>query len=158
MFYLLRRNIVGCRSHVDLLVNIQARDDEEHSRTPGTALYQSPQSEDDGPLVLLRFKGNANIRSPSKEKVLLSMLFFTFLVFTTKLTLPSLIGQIMAHLDDLHHPEETDRESHQDEDDGEEGQHVSEHSRALLAGSLVPCSASQFFCQENKLLFRFFLQ
>ena len=77
------------------------------------------------------------------------MSFFTFLVFTTKLTLPSLIGQIMAHLDDLHDPEETERESHQDEDDGEEGQHVSEQPRALLAGSLVPCSVSQFFLSRK---------
>ena len=69
MFYLLRRNIVGCRSHVDLLVNIQTGDDKEHSWTPGTTLYQSPQSEDDSSLVLLRFEGNANIQSPSKETV-----------------------------------------------------------------------------------------
>ena len=55
MFYnLLRRNIVGCGSHVDLLVNIKAGDDEEYSGTSGTALYQSPQSEDHGSLVLLR--------------------------------------------------------------------------------------------------------
>ena len=53
MFYLLRRNIVGCRSHVDLLVNIQAGDDEEDPGTPGSALDQSAQSEDDGSLVLL---------------------------------------------------------------------------------------------------------
>ena len=61
MFYLLRRNIVGCRPHVDLLVNIQAGDDEEDPGTPGTALDQSAQSEDDGSLVLLRCDGNANI-------------------------------------------------------------------------------------------------
>ena len=54
MSHLLRRNIVCCSSHVDLLVNIQARNDEEDSRPPGTALYQSAQSEDDGSLVLLR--------------------------------------------------------------------------------------------------------
>ena len=62
--YLLRRNVVGGSSHVDLLVNIQARDDEEHSRAPGTALYQSPQSEDDGSLVLLRI----TVTSPTAFK------------------------------------------------------------------------------------------
>ena len=51
--YLLRRNVVGGSSHVDLLVNIKAGDDEENSRTSGTALYQSPQSEDHGSLILL---------------------------------------------------------------------------------------------------------
>ena len=62
----------------------------------------------------------------------------------------------LAHLDDLHHPDQADRESHQDEDDGEEGQHVSEHSRALLAGSLVPCTASQFFVKKINYFIKIF--
>ena len=49
--------------HVHLLISVDAGEDEEDSRTPGTALYQSPQSEDDGSLVLLRCEGNANIQS-----------------------------------------------------------------------------------------------
>ena len=69
----------------------------------------------------------------------------------------SLTGH-QTHLDDLHHPDQTDGESDQDQDDGEEGQHVSEHSRALLAGSLVACRAEQvsFFSQKLNFYSDFF--
>ena len=51
--YLLRRNIV-CRSpHVNLLIHIEARDDEEHTRAPRSTLDESAEAEDDGSLVLL---------------------------------------------------------------------------------------------------------
>ena len=50
---LLRRDVVGLCPHVDLLVVVNAGDDEEHARAPGSALQESSQPEDDGPLVLL---------------------------------------------------------------------------------------------------------
>ena len=54
--YLLRRDVVRLRPHVDLLVVVHAGDDEEHARAPRPALKQPPQPEDDGPLVLLRMR------------------------------------------------------------------------------------------------------
>ena len=54
--YLLRRDVVRLRPHVDLLVVVHAGDDEEHARAPRPALQQPPQPEDDGPLVLLRMR------------------------------------------------------------------------------------------------------
>ena len=50
---LLRRDVIGLCPHVDLLVVVNAGDDEEHARAPGSALQESSQPEDDGPLVLL---------------------------------------------------------------------------------------------------------
>ena len=90
--YLLRRNIV-CRSpHVNLLIHVEARDDEEHTRAPRSTLDESAEAEDDGSLVLLHH---------------------------------------------LHHPEEAQGERHQDQDEGEEGEHVGEQAGTLLARHLV---------------------
>ena len=50
---LLRGDLVRLGSHIDLLVNIYAGDDEEDSRPPGSSSHQPAQSEDDGSLVLL---------------------------------------------------------------------------------------------------------
>ena len=51
--HLLRRDLVGLRPHVNLLVDVHTRDDEEHARPPGAARQQPAQPEDDGSLVLL---------------------------------------------------------------------------------------------------------
>ena len=40
-------------SHVNLFIDINTRNDEEHSRTPSSSSHQPAQPEDDGPLVLL---------------------------------------------------------------------------------------------------------
>ena len=40
-------------SHINLLVDVHTRNDEEHSRTPSSSCQQPTQPEDDGPLVLL---------------------------------------------------------------------------------------------------------
>ena len=50
---LLGRNLVVVGPHVDLLVGVHTREDEEHPRPPGPAHQQPAQSEDDGPLILL---------------------------------------------------------------------------------------------------------
>ena len=50
---LLRWNIIGLCPHVNLLIVINARDDEEDTRAPGSTLQQATQSEDDGSLVFL---------------------------------------------------------------------------------------------------------
>ena len=39
--------------HVNLLIHVNTRNDEEHSRTPSSSCQQPTQPEDDGPLVLL---------------------------------------------------------------------------------------------------------
>ena len=49
----MRRDLVCASPHIDLLVDIHTRNDEEHSRTPGSSRQQPTQSEDDRPLVLL---------------------------------------------------------------------------------------------------------
>ena len=54
IIHLLRRNIVGLSSHVNLLVMVHTRNDEEHSGTPGSALEQTTKSEDDSSLILLQ--------------------------------------------------------------------------------------------------------
>ena len=51
---LLGWDVVSLCPHVDLLVVVYTRDDEEDPGTPGSALQESAQPEDDGPLVLLR--------------------------------------------------------------------------------------------------------
>ena len=51
--YLLRRNVVGRSSHVNFLVGVQTRNDEEDSRASSFPCQQPAQPEDDGPLVLL---------------------------------------------------------------------------------------------------------
>ena len=50
------RYLIFPAPHVDLLVRVDAGDDEEHARAPRPALQQPPQPEDDGPLVLLRMR------------------------------------------------------------------------------------------------------
>ena len=52
--HLLRRDIVGDRPHVDLLVDVEAGDDEEDPGPPGAARHQATQPEDDCSLVLLQ--------------------------------------------------------------------------------------------------------
>ena len=52
-FYLLRRNIVGLSSHIDLLIMVNTRYDEEHSRTSCSTLEKSTKTEDDSSLVFL---------------------------------------------------------------------------------------------------------
>ena len=49
----MRRDLVCASSHVNLLVDVNTRNDEEHSRTPSSSRQQPTQPEDDGPLVLL---------------------------------------------------------------------------------------------------------
>lgn len=51
--YLLRRDLVVVGSHVDLLVGVDTREDEEHAGAPGSPHQQPAQPEDDGPLILL---------------------------------------------------------------------------------------------------------
>ena len=50
---LLGWNLESLGSHVDLLVDINTGDDEEHPGPPGSSCQQPAQPEDDGPLVLL---------------------------------------------------------------------------------------------------------
>ena len=61
---LLGRNLVVVGPHVDLLVGVHTREDEEHPRAPGPAHQQPAQSEDDGPLILLR-QTNTNSKDTS---------------------------------------------------------------------------------------------
>ena len=49
----MRRNIVGCCPHINLLIDIKTRDDEEDPRPLSSPPEEPAQSEDDGPLVLL---------------------------------------------------------------------------------------------------------
>ena len=49
----MRGNLVGGCSHINLLVHINTRDDEEHSRAPSASTDKPAEPEDDGPLVLL---------------------------------------------------------------------------------------------------------
>ena len=58
MVYLLRRNIVGLSPHVNLLIMINTGDNEENSRSPGSALEKSTKAEDDGPFVFLKYREN----------------------------------------------------------------------------------------------------
>ena len=51
--YLLRWDLECCSPHVNLLVNIDTRNDKEDSRPPGAARHKSAKSEDDCPLILL---------------------------------------------------------------------------------------------------------
>ena len=51
--YLLWRDLVSRCSQVNLLVDINTRNDEEDPRTPSSSCQQPAQPEDDGPLVLL---------------------------------------------------------------------------------------------------------
>ena len=53
--YFLGRDLVGGCPHVNLLVNVHTRDDEEHARAPRSPRHQATQPEDDGSLVLLQF-------------------------------------------------------------------------------------------------------
>ena len=50
---LLRGNVEGERPHVDLLVGVDAGDDEEDPGAPGPAAEQSTESEDDDTFVFL---------------------------------------------------------------------------------------------------------
>ena len=56
--YFLRRHIIGSSSHVNLLINIKTRNDEEHSRSSCSSFYQSSKSEDDCSLILLHSGGS----------------------------------------------------------------------------------------------------
>ena len=51
--YFLRWDLESFCSHVNLLVNINAGDDEEDPGPPGSASQEAAQPEDDGSLVLL---------------------------------------------------------------------------------------------------------
>ena len=51
--HLLWGNLIGSCSHVNLLINIKARDDKEDSRTAGSSCNQSSKSEDDSSLIFL---------------------------------------------------------------------------------------------------------
>ena len=53
MVYLLWRNLVGGSSQINLLVNIDAGNDEEDAGAPGSPRQEPAKPEDDGPLVLL---------------------------------------------------------------------------------------------------------
>ena len=53
--YFLGRDLVGGCPHVDLLIHVHTRDDEEHARAPRSPRHQATQPEDDGSLVLLQF-------------------------------------------------------------------------------------------------------
>jgi hypothetical protein len=53
MRHLLRRHVVTRSPHVNFLVDVQTGYDEEDPRAPSSPGEQPPQSEDDGPLVLL---------------------------------------------------------------------------------------------------------
>ena len=46
-------NVIGLSPQVNLLINVNTRDDEEHPGTPGFSSQHSAQSEDDRSLVLL---------------------------------------------------------------------------------------------------------
>ena len=50
---LLRGDLVGGGPHVDLLVHVEAGDDEEHARAPRPARHQPAQPKDDRSLILL---------------------------------------------------------------------------------------------------------
>ena len=50
---LLRGDLVGGRPHVDLLVDVDAWDDEEDTRTSGASCKKSSESKDDCSLILL---------------------------------------------------------------------------------------------------------
>ncbi len=56
-FYLLRRDVKGDCSEVDLLVGVDARHHEEEAGALGAARSQSTQAENDGPLVFLNHLG-----------------------------------------------------------------------------------------------------
>ena len=51
--HLLGRHVVGGGPHVDLLVHVEAGDDEEDARAPRPARHQPAQPEDDRSLILL---------------------------------------------------------------------------------------------------------
>ena len=51
--YFLRWDLECFSSHVNLLIDVDTGDDEEHPRPPGSPCQQPAQPEDDGPLVLL---------------------------------------------------------------------------------------------------------
>ena len=51
--YLLWWYFKSLTPHINLLVDINTRNDEEHPRTPSSSRQQPTQPEDDGPLVLL---------------------------------------------------------------------------------------------------------
>ena len=51
--YLLWRNLVGGSPQVNLFIDIDTGNDEEHARPPGSPGQQPAQPEDDCPLVLL---------------------------------------------------------------------------------------------------------
>ena len=46
-------DLIGCRPQVNLLVDIEAGDDEEDPGPPGSSCQKTTQPEDDGSLVLL---------------------------------------------------------------------------------------------------------
>ena len=50
---LLRRDIVGLGAHVNLLVNVDAGDDEEDARSSGSAGEKATQAEDDSTFIFL---------------------------------------------------------------------------------------------------------
>ena len=52
--YLLGRDLVVVGPHVDLLVGVHTREDEEHAGPPGAPHQQPTQPEDDGSLILLK--------------------------------------------------------------------------------------------------------
>ena len=56
MAYLLRWDIICLCPHVNLLIMINAGNDEEHARSPSSALQETSKSEDDGPLIFLTGK------------------------------------------------------------------------------------------------------
>ena len=51
--HLLWRHVVGLSPHINLLVDIHARDHKEDARAPGSARQEQSQSKYDGSLVLL---------------------------------------------------------------------------------------------------------
>ena len=60
-------DLIGCRPQVNLLVDIEAGDDEEDPGPPGSTLQEATQSEDDGSLVLLD-DHNQRGRTPTRRQ------------------------------------------------------------------------------------------
>ena len=52
--YLLGRDLIVVGPHVDLLVGVHTREDEEHPGSPGATHQQPTQPEDDGSLIFLK--------------------------------------------------------------------------------------------------------
>ena len=52
--YLLGRDLVVVSPHVDLLVGVNTREDEEHPGPSGSPHQQPAQPEDDGSLIFLK--------------------------------------------------------------------------------------------------------